>query len=48
MDFDTYVACVFYNGNYGVDIFLVISGFLITSNILTRYVTLGGIDVRNF
>jgi peptidoglycan/LPS O-acetylase OafA/YrhL len=39
---------IFYNGNYGVSIFFVISGFLITSNIVGRYGSLAGIDVRHF
>jgi peptidoglycan/LPS O-acetylase OafA/YrhL len=39
---------VFYNGNYGVSMFFVISGFLITSNIMARYHSLPGIDVRHF
>lgn len=39
---------LFYNGNYGVSVFFVISGFLITSNILRRYGSLGGIDLGHF
>lgn len=39
---------IFYNGNYGVSMFFVISGFLITSNIIARYQSLSGIDVLHF
>ena len=39
---------LFYNGNYGVSVFFVISGFLITSNIVKRYGSLGRIDVAHF
>lgn len=39
---------IFYNGNYGVSMFFVISGFLITSNIMARYGSLAEIDVRHF
>jgi peptidoglycan/LPS O-acetylase OafA/YrhL len=36
------------NGNYGVTVFFVISGYLITSNSLARWGTLAAIDARAF
>jgi len=39
---------IFYNGNYGVSMFFVISGFLITSNIMVRYESLSAINVIHF
>ena len=39
---------IFLNGNYGVSIFFVISGFLITTNILRRYGSLADTQVVHF
>ncbi len=36
------------NGNYGVTIFFVISGYLISSNALKRYGDLGQINIKHF
>ncbi len=36
------------NGNYGVTMFSVVSGFLITSNARQRWGQLGRVDARNF
>ena len=36
------------NGNYGVTMFFVISGYLITSNARRRWGSLGAVDVRAF
>lgn len=44
----TVLRSIFYNGNYGVSIFFVISGFLITSNIVSRYGSLARVDVAHF
>jgi peptidoglycan/LPS O-acetylase OafA/YrhL len=43
-----FVCAVARNGNYGVTIFFVISGFLITSTSLRRFGALGTISARNF
>lgn len=45
MDF---IKAISSNGNYGVTIFFVISGFLITSTSLERYGTLGNVDALGF
>jgi len=42
------VRTVVNNGNYGVTMFFVVSGYLITSNTLRRFGSLGGVDVRAF
>jgi peptidoglycan/LPS O-acetylase OafA/YrhL len=42
------VRAVVNNGNYGVTMFFVVSGYLITSNTLRRFGSLGAIDVRAF
>jgi peptidoglycan/LPS O-acetylase OafA/YrhL len=36
------------NGYYGVALFFAISGFLITSNMIARYGSTGGVDLRAF
>ena len=42
------IKAIAFNGNYGVTIFFVISGYLITSGILTRWGSLRQIDMRYF
>lgn len=42
------VRAVARNGNYGVTLFFVISGFLITSNALARWGSLAAIQARTF
>ena len=42
------LKAIAYNGNFGVTIFFVISGFLITSNSLSRWGDLKDIDLRSF
>ncbi|WUR13574.1 acyltransferase [[Empedobacter] haloabium] len=43
-----FVTAVARNGNYGVTVFFVISGFLITTNSLARWGSLSRIDARAF
>jgi peptidoglycan/LPS O-acetylase OafA/YrhL len=43
-----FINAMAFNGNYGVTMFFVISGFLITSTSLERYKKLGGVDVVGF
>jgi peptidoglycan/LPS O-acetylase OafA/YrhL len=43
-----FLSALIYNGYEAVFVFFVISGFLITSNTLARWGTLGAIDVRAF
>ena len=42
------VKAIGLNGNYGVTMFFVISGYLITSGILQRWGSLAQVDVRHF
>lgn len=44
----SFIDAVAFNGNYGVTMFFVISGFLITTMALGRYKTLKNIDVIGF
>jgi peptidoglycan/LPS O-acetylase OafA/YrhL len=43
-----WTRAVMVSGNYGVSMFFVISGFLITSNVLRRYGSLGAVDAKTF
>lgn len=43
-----FIKAIASNGNYGVTIFFVISGFLITSTSLERYKKLGNLDLVGF
>ncbi len=45
---DTVNRILFWNGSYGVKVFFVVSGFLITSTILRRWGSLSLIDVTAF
>jgi peptidoglycan/LPS O-acetylase OafA/YrhL len=42
------IKAVVRNGNYGVTMFFVISGYLITSTTIKRYSSLAGVDVLGF
>jgi peptidoglycan/LPS O-acetylase OafA/YrhL len=44
----SWIRAVVINGNYGVTMFFVISGFLITSNNLQRFGTLSAVRARQF
>jgi peptidoglycan/LPS O-acetylase OafA/YrhL len=44
----SWVHAVLVSGNYGVTMFFVVSGFLITSNVLRRYGSLAAVDAKNF
>ena len=43
-----FIKSVAVNCNYGVTMFFVVSGYLITSTTLKRYGSLGNVDVRGF
>jgi len=42
------IASLFWNGQFGVQIFFAVSGFLITSTALRRWGTLSNVSLRNF
>jgi len=43
-----YMSNLVWNGNYGVTVFFVISGYLITSTSLRRFGSLGGLSAKTF
>jgi peptidoglycan/LPS O-acetylase OafA/YrhL len=45
---DQLVSSLVWNGQYGVQIFFVVSGFLITSTTLRRWGSIGEVNVRDF
>lgn len=42
------IKAIAFNGNYGVTMFFVISGYLITSGVLQRWGSLAQVDLRHF
>ena len=44
----SWVRALLVSGNYGVSMFFVISGFLITGNVLRRYGSLAAVDMKSF
>jgi peptidoglycan/LPS O-acetylase OafA/YrhL len=45
---DPYLSNIVWNGNYGVTVFFVISGYLITSTSLRRFGSLGAVSAKAF
>ena len=45
---ESFLTLIARNGNYGVTMFFVISGFLITQNTLARYGSIKNINIKDF